>query len=164
MKLRNLRLILLTALSVMMTALAAYATVTFNTADGTGFVGRGDVITYVGKSGLVTGPTIQFTDVVMLEQNCVKEVNGGKSGVRVIQNNFVRARQLNSVLQYETRQAKGNGNITGYILTGYSGVSPTPLPASLCPADEAGWQPAGPVEVTSSTGGALTFQGVIILY
>lgn len=162
MKFRNL--ILSTALSVMVTALAAYAAVIFNNTDGTGFIGRGDVITYVGKSGLVTSPTIQFTDVVTLEQDCVKQVNGGKNGVRVIQNNFVRARQLNSVLQYETRQAKGNGNITGYILTGYSGASTTPLPASLCPADEAGWEPVGPVQVTSSTGGALTFQGVIIPY
>jgi hypothetical protein len=162
MKFRNL--ILSTVLGIMVSAFAAYAAVTLNNIDGTGFIGRGDVITYVGKSGLVTTPTIQFTDVVRLEQDCVKEANGGTNGVRVIQHNFVRARQINSVLQYESRQAKGNGNITGCLLTGYSGATTTPLPPSLCPADEAGWAPAGPVEVTSSTGGALTFQGVIIPY
>jgi hypothetical protein len=151
--------------TITIAAIAAYASVTFDPSTGIGFIGRGDVISFVGKSGLVVNPAIQFTSSVSLEQECEKSwTTGGakKQTAHFLQHGFAYTQTVNAVVSSETRQAKGNGNITGYLLTGFSGPAGDSLPASLCPDDNSGWVPSGSIVITDSTGGVLTFNGTVI--
>ena len=156
---------------------AAFATVSFNPADGTGFIGRGDVITYVGKSGLVVNPTILYTLDVNLSQDCYKIVGSDRHQTTVTQT-FKHKLHVLDAVAYTTRQASGNGNISGYVLTGYSDGTPdsgADIPTDICASavvdGEGGWLPdpnganGGAVTVDSGSGvGDLTFNGVSIPY
>jgi len=152
----------------------AVAAISFNTSMGTGFIGRGDVITYVGKSGLVVAPTIEYSDTVQISVTCGKDVEVGRDReIRTIQNNFRRTRTVQNTVQYETRRNPGNENITGYNLTGWGGATGTsqPIPtdpnqacASLNQSGEAGWYALSGLEQTSLGSGTLTFNGVPLPY
>jgi hypothetical protein len=131
------------------------ATVSFDQNSGTGFIGRGDVISNAGKANLVDSPKITFTDFLNLSQDCEKD------GVKkTIFHTFQRVRNINAQVQYDTRTAKGNGNITGYILNGYNGDQ-SPIPDTLCPTD---WIADTPVQITSDSGPTLAFNGYTIPY
>ena len=140
---------------VIVAVTALLATVTFDQTTGIGFIGRGDVISNAGKANLVDSPKITFTDFLHLSQDCEKD---GKHSP--IYNTFTRVRNINAHVQYDTRTAKGNGNITGYILDGFNGDQ-NPLPDTLCPTS---WIADSPVQVVSDSGATLAFNGYTIPY
>lgn len=150
---------------VVLAAGPALAAVTFNE-DGSGFIGRGDVITYAGKAGLVPTPDVRFTESSKTKytQECKDEV-GNKGKIVEHTAHDVIVRNVNAKVVYEARQAKGNGNISGYVLSGFGS---TVKPAEAAPTDlcaEKGWDADGdvlaePFGVTAPP--ELTFNGVVI--
>lgn len=158
------------AVALMTASFAASATVTFNAESGTGFIGRGDVITFVGKGGLVTNPVVTYQDQVTYSQTCEKttENNGKQSTVVTHTRTRERNVTVNAQVGVDVRQARGNDNISGYMLTGYvGGMSLADAPTDLCAdpkanPDNSGWVGTSPVMSSGSTGGMLKFNNIVI--
>lgn len=79
-----------------------------------GFIGRGDIISLMGKESLVNNP------VVTLEQSSTYEVvlqwETGQKTKKVHTNKRKYKIGIDGVVLANPRKAPGNGNITGYIL------------------------------------------------
>lgn len=159
------------------TATAALAAVTFDTTTGVGYIGRGDVITFVGKDALVTSPQTRYAQELLLDQDCYKLEEGtvltpgpGKS-VKKVKTIVRHERTVNSTMEQtfslssSTKQAKGNDNISGYRLLGFGANVGPALPTDICSSDMTdggGWMPDGPISSTATGPGLLTYNGTNI--
>ena len=126
-------------------ALPMFASVTFNTGDGTGFVGKGDVMdglgysknwTWVGANSGVNPVIFRYTNEAEYSQTCVQEWTTGDNSPQgpTLHQNVHRRKHtvaVNSSLAYEVRK-NGTLNITGFPLLGFGGSTDDPLPESLC--------------------------------
>lgn len=172
----------LVALALVGVATAAWATVTFNASSGTGFIGRGDVITFCGKACLVTAPSIVYTEQVQYAYDClaVWDTETGGKNTKTIHHVNLQSRQrtVTSTAQVDvnTRQAPGNSNISGYLLQGFGSVLGSQFTeasaAATCPqGDPSGsdnppatssWTLVPGSFTATPLSGVLTFQGATI--
>lgn len=137
---------------------SAFADVTFNPADGTGFVGRGDVLSTLGKNAVAAPGLVSFiySDEVTYDIPCKKETKK-----QTMTKTFTRHGSVQANVSYSSRTNNGSKLVvTGYVLTGYGSISTGGNLA--CPG---GWEADGAPVLISSTGGGLTvwFQGVSAL-
>lgn len=164
----------LTAAMLVLSAVGALALVTFDATTGEGFIGRGDVIAHpeLGKNALVNDPVITYGATGRYYQACEqwKRVSGTfqwvddgehRTGNRTV--------GYTTAQDFEARKAKGNGNITGYLLTDLDQEGGS-APTRVCP-NNSQFRPAvtldpdanemihAPVEFRPNSGGAasLTF-------
>ena len=135
---------------VVAAATIASATVTFDPSTGTGYIGRGDVISNatLGKEALTTTPDVSVSERILVTQTCQKATRR-----HVVSVEMKRNRNVTLQVQVQTKTARGNGNISGYVLGGFSAA--VPAIGTVCPADF--------VPVASPTievlGQSLTFSG-----
>ncbi len=166
---RKLKVILsLVMVTLFMVSTAVFAAVTFDPATGTGFVGKGDVQLALGLNNTqlqAVAESLAFTygDEITMSQECERDGNKG-----IVTRTFQRERNIDSTVLYETRRNGGNGQVTGFNLMGYSGgTGGFTMPTDICPnpnenpAQEK-WDPAGPVQIDSSTDGVLKVNGVAL--
>lgn len=106
--------------------------VTFDILTANGFISRGDVISHpaLGKDALAVKPGISFSkDGAHWEQWCEKTTGA-------YQRKTFQQGLSNVNFYTTTRQAPGNDNITGYLMTSLGGS--VTQPSTLCPTS---WQP-----------------------
>ncbi len=138
----------------------AWAMTTLDTANGTGFVGKGDVQVPFGwnnatlqanANNLVFG----YADQVEYDVPCMKE-----AGRQVLRNTFDRKRTVSAAVEYDARR---RNQVNGFILTGFG--AETVEGNVACPG---GWEPDGDPVLVGSTGGTLTVTnaagGVAVLW
>jgi len=92
----------------LVTASVAAATVTYDPATQTGFIGRGDVIAAAGKTGLIADPFVTFTSTTRYTLTCTWPDQ--------TQRQVSLARQFYAVYRAKTRYSPGKDTITGYSL------------------------------------------------
>ena len=148
----------------MLAAAPAMATVTFDPATGTGFVGKGDVQTvfnWTNKALQNNAAAVDFrvnssTETVW---TCTKTVVQGNDVVReIVQERSTSSSIQGLVTSVARENSKGkDGAVTGFYLKGYEGgavVSVTDGPAvGSCPADPSGFVYDDNAVATSSGGG-----------
>jgi hypothetical protein len=134
--------------AVAVTATAAYAIVTFDTATGTGFVGKGDVqlaFDWNNKALQQNAAQVTFTydDNVTYDILCEQQQTAN-------QKTFQRSQGINAVMDGDPRQVKGQKQFTGFILSGFDG-DPVESGEAVCPGgfNEISREPV------ASTGGGL---------
>lgn len=148
----------LAIISLFVLATSAHAAVTFDPATGTGFVGRGDIISTLGQQALGTNIVFAYTETATYQQTCMNVVSTpGTTQTNIL--NRPRHAFINGSVNYETRNARGNGNITGYILGGYASVIES-QDIYACPT---GWTLVS-VTAIAVSGGVLTANGVALSY
>lgn len=147
----------LAVVAIALLASNAFASVTFVPADGTGFVGKGDVQNVLGMNNYqIQNASLTFT----YESTVVTEVSWvcTKDGV----NEQERARTTTtSISGVVSSVARVKNQITGYNLNGFNGTpvksSETEGPAiNSCPSSNSGYElttPAGDPQVVSTEGG-----------
>jgi hypothetical protein len=144
---------------VIFVALPLLATVTFNSNDGSGYAGKGDVMTALGFNGNKTDlskPVFSYSNKIHYAQSCTKIIET-RHETKILEHDFTRVRNIKSALAFDTKITKGNQNVAGYNLVGLGGEL-NPLPATLCngewlPQDELGAPTS--IYVVSETGGLL---------
>jgi hypothetical protein len=147
-----------------LSAVAAYAAVTFDPATGTGFVGKGDVQLALGLNNAqlqAQAGSLQFASV----STVVTEVSWICTNDRNEQTQERERTTTTSIQGVLSSVARERNQITGFFLTGYNGVptssSTTEGPGvNTCPSGP--WTlttPAGDPEVVSSST-VLTVNGV----
>lgn len=139
---------------------ATYMSVTFDAANGTGFVGKGDVqlaFSWNNKAAQNNTPGVSFTyeSDVNYTWDCVWDTEAGQSG-NVVHHEVARHRSqgVNGTVAYDPRVKK---QITGYNLNGYSSYTETGgegQEPNTCPMD-AGDAVAVNQNVTYTTAPAL---------
>lgn len=137
---------------------AAYAAVTFDASTGTGFVGKGDVQLAFGWNNAAlqknaSAVTFGYEAKDTYDAECYWETTTGKGTIIVHDINVPKHVDVNSTVNGDPRQLKGQTQFTGYILKGFGSVTPTgtaPLVGDACP----GGNPGTVINVTlvSSTG------------
>lgn len=165
MKTRSLRVAATAAACAGLLALAtpALATVTFDPATGTGFVGKGDVqtvFTWTNKALQENAPTVDFrvNSVAETSWTCTKTVIQGNDEVReIVQQRSTTTTTQGLVTTVARENSKGkDGAVSGFYLKGYEG-SPVlgtdgPEPGS-CPSDPSGFVYDDNAVTTTSGGG-----------
>ena len=142
---------------------AAWATVTLN-ADGTGFVGKGDVQLVYGQNNaqiqnaLIANPqayTFSFVEVTSYDAVCEWDtITGGKSSKTIhhIVTN-TKTSTINSLINGSPRQIKGQTQFTGFNLLGFGAVTvtgdPVPQVGDSCHGDVENADPNGVAFLTS---------------
>lgn len=99
------------------------ATVTFDSATGTGFVGKGDVQTAFGWNNAmlqanVAGVTFTFDSTETTTGVCEWTTSEGKKSQKTHSVTHSSTSGINSVVNYTTRNNR-RGDVTGFYLTGY---------------------------------------------
>lgn len=126
----------------------AYAAVTFDAENGTGFVGKGDVQTALNLNNAqlqAQADSLEFTSVstvvTEVEWTCTNSNN---------QNLQVRERTTTtSIAGVVSSTARVKNQITGFNLTGYSG---TPTESSKTEGNQLNSCPSGPWSLTTAAG------------
>ena len=141
----------------------AAATVTFDAATGTGFVGKGDVQTvfdWNNKTLQTNAATVDFRVESVSETTwtCTKFVELGNDGVNeVIQKRATTTSTQGLVTTVARDNSKGkDGGITGFFLQGYEGTPTLEVegPAvGSCPAAPSGFVYDQNAQTTESGGG-----------
>jgi hypothetical protein len=110
---------LLAALILVVLAFSARADVTFDPSTGQGFIGRGDVISYLGKAGLVQSPTVVFISGEKQVFEVTWQWETGKQEVKT--HSLTKKIELTSTLPVTVTTRTANGklatHITGYLLS-----------------------------------------------
>ncbi|HEU4446593.1 MAG TPA: hypothetical protein VFR94_18115 [Nitrososphaeraceae archaeon] len=125
----------------------AYAAVTFNAADGTGFVGKGDVQTFFGwnnKQLQDNAGSVEFRAIVETENTWTCDRDAGPQTQE--RNNEVTSQQVVDTIARERNQ------VTGFNLEGFSG-QPTVI-SSDGPATESCPTNWTPINLETNTGDA----------
>jgi hypothetical protein len=120
---RTLTLAGCTALLALIAASAASATVTYDPATQTGFIGRGDVIAAAGKGALIADPVVLFTTTAHYTLTCTWPDQ--------VQRTATLERSTFVLFRAKTRYAGGSGTITGYSFTAsniFDGGASPPVP------------------------------------
>lgn len=135
-------------LAVAATALvssAAFATVTFDTNSGTGFVGKGDVQLAFGWNNQAlqrnaAGVTFTYDSTDLYSVECEWDTTTGNGGTVHHDITVPRHTSVNSTIAYDPRKNSNglNGPITGFFLNGF-GSSTTegtvPVVGGNCPGN-----------------------------
>lgn len=116
----------ITAIFVMVFAAVAYASVTFNSATGAGFVGKGDVQLALGLNNAqmqTQAASLTFTYVTVDTYEVVNAWASGNADNPVSLNSHTATVTttvgVNATVAYDPRQVKGQKQITGFNLTGF---------------------------------------------
>ena len=126
------------------------ATVTFNSATGTGFVGKGDVQSAFGWNNAsmqanAGGVTFGSRETQRRYKDCVDNGNPNDGQIRLVDER-TQSKTINASVQYDARTHK---QIDGFILNGYGQVTQNGgLTQQFCPA---GFHPANGDEVNGWT-------------
>jgi hypothetical protein len=141
---------------------ATFASVTFDAATGTGFVGKGDVQDAFGWNDSVLQQNaggISFTYATQGELTQMCESSAGKSEVRT--KAFTREVDVTAAITSASRK-NPNGKGTGFNLTGYVGSADADsMPTDICPnstsnnRDNDPWHPVSPVTFVAGEAGGL---------
>ncbi|MBX7501853.1 hypothetical protein K3181_10410 [Qipengyuania sp. YG27] len=153
------------ACAVAVLSTAAIASVTFDPATGTGFVGKGDVQLAFGWNNAAAqananGVTFSYKTETTYDVTCEWDTVAGKSGNVV--HHEITVPKNSSVLSGVAYDARKSNQYTGYNLTGL-GASTTsgqtaPDLGAACPGNNPGVVTA--VDLISETGGLfVTFNG-----
>jgi len=165
MKIKSLRVAAASAVFVGLMGLAspAIASVTFDPATGTGFVGKGDVQLVFNWNNKVLQDNASSVDfrvnsVSATTWTCTKIVVQGNDETReIVQQRSTTTTNQGLVTTVARENSKGkDGAVTGFYLTGYEGtpVQATDGPAvGSCPADPSGFVYDGNAVTTESGGG-----------
>lgn len=148
---------------LMSLAAPAMASVSFDPATGTGFVGKGDVQTifsWSNKNLQDNASTVDFrvNSVTETSWTCTKVVVQGNDQVReIVQQRSTETSTMGLITSVARENSKGkDGAVTGFYLTGYEGspllATDGPAPGS-CPADPSGFVYDDNAVTTVSGGG-----------
>ena len=151
------------AISVLALAATAIAAVTFDSATGTGFVGKGDVQLVYGWNNKALQDNASKVDFRVNSTStttwtCTKIVELGNGG----ENEIVQQRNTTTTTQgLVTSVARDNskgkdGPVTGFNLTGYEGTPTTTTDGPVvgtCPANPSGFTYDENAETTGGGGG-----------
>jgi len=147
---------------------AAWATVTFDSTTGSGFVGKGDVQLALGLNNAqmqAQAGSLSFTDqdIATYDVYCQND-----NGHNVLEQTFPRQRHVNATVAYDARSHK---QVDGFNLSGFSagntGNNPIDCPGGWTPDPQAALN-AGVgdgttyIIVTSSSGAGLYVNGVLL--
>jgi hypothetical protein len=133
-----------TAAALTLAAAAAMATVTFDAASGTGFVGKGDVQLAFGWNNAALqanagGLTFSYDAVETYDAECYWETQTGKGKVVVHDITVPRHTAIKGAVAHEARTHK---QIDGFKLTGYAGApvvnGVVPTIGAVCPGNNNG--------------------------
>jgi len=158
---------------------AAVASISFNPATGTGFIGKGDVQSALGLNNpqlqalyLSGGIKFAFTENVNYKYVCTWIADDGQTEP-VAKNKTIKVkREINVALNAQGRDNSSgkDGPNTGFFLNGYvggagGGTTSEPIPnlGDACDAGDGARPKPGTVtdvQVISNTGGELTVNGV----
>lgn len=148
---------------LMALAAPAMASVTFDPANGSGFVGKGEVQTvssWNNKALQENASTVDFrvNSATQISWTCTKIVVEGNDEIREIVQHRSTTRTTKGLVTTVARDnSKGkDGPVTGFYLRGYEGSAVVgadgPAPGS-CPADPSGFVYDGNAVTTVSGGG-----------
>ena len=151
----------LIAVFVLAFAGVASATVTFNPATGTGFVGKGDVQLAFGWNNQAlqanaSGVTFTYNATDTYSATCSFVTGAGTRGEQTHNVDIPRHTSVNSAIQYDARTHK---QIDGFNLTGLGATTTdgtVPVVGEACVANDGGVNQNGTwsaVTLVSSTGG-----------
>ena len=160
-------------IGALLLVLPAAASVTFDPATGTGFVGKGDVQSAFGWNNpqlQANAGAVAFRYVVTgtLTQTCEREAGHSQ----VITRAFTRTLDVQASVSSRGRNISSglNGPNTGFGLSGFaSGAAGSAVPTDICPNSnpnpaENVWHPVSPVTLEGGSAGALyvTFGGTSV--
>jgi hypothetical protein len=160
-RMKKLYLAIALALATMVvTAGAAFAIVTFDPESGTGFVGKGDVQLAFGWNDKqlqqnASSVTFSYDATENYEAVCTFITGEGTRGEKTHNVARERSSQVNSVIEYEKR-TNPNSKITGFRLTGLGTTTESgevPVVGGTCPGggpEDGTWTS---VTLVSSSGG-----------
>lgn len=151
----------LATLSLAAVATAALATVTFDSATGTGFVGKGDVQLAFGWNNAqlqanASGLSFTYMAVETYDAECYWETTTGKGKVVVHDITVPRHSSVSATVTY---QARARNQINGFNLTGFGAMvteGTVPALGDACPGNSNEGNNPGTivaVNATGSTGG-----------
>jgi len=138
------------ATAVFLTQSAEESEIDFDSETGEGFVGRGDIISNLGKDSL-SSVSFRFESAAEYEISCIKTTSG-----TTIHQTFKRSVVISGNISHQIRTNK-KGHITGYILQGYSDFSEEGN--ASCPG---GFEKVGESILVSSEIGGLYADDVLI--
>jgi hypothetical protein len=160
-------------IAALLLVLPAAASVTFDPATGSGFVGKGDVQSAFGWNNpqlQANASSVTFSYIVTgtLTQTCEREAGHSQ----VITRAFTRTLDVQaSILSSGRNISSGlNGPNTGFGLSGFvSGAAGLAVPTDICPNSnpnpaENVWHPVSPAALEGGSAGALyvTFGGTAV--
>lgn len=149
------------AVALVFAASSAWATVTFNAADGTGFVGKGDLQLAFGWNNAqaqlhIPRVTFKYELSETYTAVCSWTTGEGTRGERTHNVPRTRSIDVNAQIAFDTRQ-NTQGQITGVRLLGYQGdvreVQAAPVVGEPCPGNQGHEGVWTSVEITSSSTG-----------
>lgn len=144
MKLLSGRRATCAALAMTFAATTAWAAVTFNPADGTGFVGKGDLQLAFGwnnaqAQSLIPYVTYRYEAVAVYTAVCTWTTGEGTRGERTHNVSHKKAIGVTGQVESETRK-NNQGHITGVMLLGYQGdageIGIPPVVGAPCPGNQ----------------------------
>jgi hypothetical protein len=145
--------------ALLASAAVAYATVTFNPATGTGFVGKGDVQLAFGWNNAAAqrnARDVSFTYDVHTSYvaTCTFTTGEGTRGERIHNIDHHKTVGVNAVVQYDARTHK---QVDGFFLNGFGATTgesgEVPVVGAPCMGNEGHDGVWSAVEITSSGGG-----------
>jgi hypothetical protein len=118
------------ALAAALVAVPAFAAVTFNPEDGTGFVGKGDVqvaFTWNNKQlqENANGVSFSYDTIDSYSAVCTWTTGEGTPGEQTHNVSHKFSSAVLSALDADPRQVKGQKQFTGFILSGFGATSET---------------------------------------
>ncbi len=160
--------VLASAIALAAVSTAAYATVTFDPATGTGFVGKGDVQLQFGWNDAAlqrnaSGVTFTYEVDEEYSYDCTFTIVIGRDRVPTPQTVTRGAGYVvNAAIAYDSRK-NAQGKITGFNLTGLGsatgGSDPVPVEGGHCPGGPLSDGTISNVQLLSATGGLVVHHG-----
>lgn len=169
---RMLTIVSAFALVAAISAVAAFASVTFDPSTGTGFVGKGDVQLAFGwnNKGLqdnATAVTFTYDNTESYQYTC-QWFTGPNNTEHTV--SHTTATGINAALDGDPRKTKGQQQFTGFILSGWVGNpnesgDPVPVVGDPCPGNQGNDSQIIAVTPLGSSGGGLYvhFNGTSVL-